>query len=288
MVLRCSRGKIIFVFFQRRKWLPSCKLFLFFKLPKSTVKHAMNFNKGIISIFLLFSYRPSTIFQRQACSSNSSSFIDPQHQLHQLEVEFSSDISNPSMMRHSSPASSSQTITTIASINRSCDNEFSLASSQSLHEDGGSVSRSSMILDGRLLIRASQRTTDAVGDAERGSIVGHQRYESFGGHLTVMNDTLDEKFNCNTSSSSKNRFTNDIHTRRKEFSCNKEESVSIMDHNTDASHCKNVNMCSISELNKNLTSLAHSSLLSHPTSSLNCSGDDGAMLHDERCEIDVR
>lgn len=234
------------------------------------------------------------IFQRQGCSSTNSSFIDnnssTQQQLQQLEAELSSSNISRTMIRHQSPTTSSQTITTIASINRSSDNEFTLTSSQSLHESGNaSRPPSAMILDGRSLIREIRASQHCQMDDASSSVyvAGNQRVEcSVGGHETVINDTLDEKFNCNTSSSSKSRFTNDIHTRSREFSCNKEESVSIMDHKTDASSCKNVNMCSMSELNKNLTSLVH---LASPQSmsSFSCN-DDGAKYADDRCEIDVR
>lgn len=147
-----------------------------------------------------------------------------------------------------------------------------------------------MILDGRSLIneiRASQRggQMEDVGGGNQMYLSGDCREVEntcTGGYGNVINDTSDGMFNCNTFSSSNSRFTNEIHSRRA-FSCNKENSVSIMDHNTDVNHCKNVNMCNISELNKNLTSLVHLSS-PHSTSSceaLQCSEGD-------RCEIDVR
>lgn len=223
--------------------------------------------------------RPSMIFQRQGCSSSNSSFIENQANINdneRVEVEMTTGSSmslrsNSSSManecfRFQSPTSS-QTITTIASINRLSDDELT---SMSQTQDVSST----MILDGRSLIKEMSRSRCQI-----------EPTEERGGYVNVINDMSDEKFNCNTIRSSNSRCTSEIHSGR-DFSCNKDgESVSIMDHNADVNQCKNVNN-SINELNKALTSLVHLSPPSSSCETLKC--DDRPFLNGDRCEIGVR
>lgn len=165
------------------------------------------------------------LFQRQSHITNNV----------QVEIPIdNSSTSTNSISGHSSASSehqsptSSQTITTIASINRLSDNEFTLMS----------ASRET-VADVSSLINASGRGMD-VGGGKRQDVsdVGH-----------VMNQIS----NCSSSRSSV-RCTSERFIDRSS-SCNK-ESVSITDHGS-VNRCKNVNISNTKELNKALTPIAH-------------------------------
>jgi hypothetical protein len=235
------------------------------------------------------------IFQRQECSSDNSIFIDDNANSsnERVQVEMmtagnsmslqnnSSSISNE-CFRYQSPTTS-QTITTIASINRLSDDEMtSMSQSQdTTTTSSSSFSSSTMILDGRSLIKEMTKMNENIEGDNNWS----RELENQNGYVNVINDNSDEKFNCNTIRSSNSRCTSEIH-RSRNFSCNEENSVSIMDHNADVNQCKNVNS-SINELNKTLTSLVHLS----PSKSSSCETlkyDDRLLMNDDRCEIGVR
>lgn len=163
-----------------------------------------------------FPFRPPMLFQRQGCTSNNV----------QAENNLTSEC-----FEHQSPTSS-QTITTIASINRSNDNEFTLTSASS-HE--ASVDMSLIKPDVGVGGRKERRND--------GSVVNHISHE-----------------NLTCSSRSSSRCTTETHSDRS-INCNK-DSVSITDHNTDVIHCKNVHIGNVKELNKALMPLTH---LSPPT-----------------------
>lgn len=147
---------------------------------------------------------------------------------------------------HQSPTSS-QTITTIASINRLSDNEFTLMS----------ASRET-VADVSSLINPSGRTDVEDGSEKRRDVIGH-----------VMNQISHEHLSCSSSSSSRSsvRCTSERFNDRSS-NCNK-ESVSITDHGT-VNRCKNVNISNTKELNKALTPIAHLKPLSR--GSLTCDG----------------
>lgn len=179
------------------------------------------------------------LFQRQGCTANN------------IQVE-----NNPTTsecFEHQSPTSS-QTITTIASINRSNDNEFTLTSAPS-HEASVDVTS---------LIKAD------VGVGGRG------KWRDDG---NVVNHISHENLNCNSSRSSSRCTTETLSDRS--INCNKEY-VSITDHNTDVIHCKNVNIGNMKELNKALMPLTH---LSPPTRN---SRDGKSCTNGARCEMGVR
>lgn len=244
------------------------------------------------------------IFQRQECSSNNSSFIDDDNMNsnnERVQVEMmttagnsmslqnnSSSVSNE-CFRYQSPTTS-QTITTIASINRLSDDEMtSMSQSQDTTTATATSSSSSltMILDGRSLIKEMARMN--LENNIEGDISWRRESENQNGYVNVINDSSDEKFNCNTIRNSNSRCTSEIHSSRN-FSCNKDEDenpiVSIMDHNADVNQCKNVNS-SINELNKTLTSMVHLS----PPSASSCETlkyDDRLYANGDKCEIGVR
>lgn len=169
--------------------------------------------KTELFFFLSSSFRPTTLFQRQGCTTNN------------VQVESSPPVTSE-CFEHQSPTSS-QTITTIASINRSNDNEFTLISTS--HETPVDVT--------------SLITSELVG--------GHRRRDDG----DAENHISHENFNCNVSRSS-SRCTSETFSDRN-INCNK-DSVSITDHhNTDVIHCKNVNINNLKELNKTLTPLTH-------------------------------
>lgn len=180
------------------------------------------------------------LFQRQGCTSN-------------VQVE-NNPTTSSEFYEHQSPTSS-QTITTIASINRSNDNEFTLTSA-SPHE--ASVDVTSLI------------NADVCVGGRR------KRWEE----ENVVNHISHENLNCNSSRSS-SRCTTDTLSDRS-INCNK-NSVSITDHNTDVIHCKkNVNIGNIKELNKALMPLTH---LSPPTRE---SREGKSCTNGARCEMGVR
>jgi hypothetical protein len=136
--------------------------------------------------------------------------------------------------QHQSPTSS-LTITTIASINRSNDNEFTLASSS--HESEA---------DMKSLIKQNVRA-DTMGDGNR-----HQNEpKNDDGNFALR--VSHENLNCSSSESS-SRCTTQTNSERN-INCNK-NSVSITDHLTDVNHCKNVNNSNTREINK-LTPITH-------------------------------
>lgn len=154
---------------------------------------------------------------------------------------------------HQSPTSS-QTITTIASINRLNDNEFTLTSAS--RETVADVT-SSIKPNGR-------RVELEVGHCER---------------VETDDDDMNHNLNCSRRSS---RCTTDTRSDRN-INCNK-DSVSITDHKFEAvKHCKNVvNISNMKEPNKALMPLTHLS----PASRIS---DGGAnILNGARCEMGVR
>jgi hypothetical protein len=130
---------------------------------------------------------------------------------------------------HQSPTSS-QTITTIASINRLSDNEFTLMS----------ASRE-LVTDVTSLIKQNDVDIEGiVGKREEGN--------------EARNHVFHENLKCSGSSRSSSRCTTDTYSDRN-INCNK-DSVRVTDHTTAVNHCKNVNK----ELNKApLTHLSPSS-----------------------------
>jgi hypothetical protein len=180
------------------------------------------------------------LFQRQGCATNN---VQDENSIER----------NPSTtsecFEHQSPTSS-QTITTIASINRSNDNEFTLTSAS--HE--ASVDMTSLI---------------------KADVGGHGKRHDDG---NVVNHISHENFNCNVSRSS-SRCTTETRSDRN-IDCNK-DSVSITDH-TDVIHCKNVNISNMKELNKALIPLTHISPCTRE------SRDGKSFSNGERCEMGVR
>lgn len=192
------------------------------------------------------------LFQRQGCSTSENSSND-------VHVEIPTTSTNG---QHQSSVTS-QTITTVASINRSSDNEFTLVSASSREA----------IVDVTSLIKSnatsSSRTLEFVGNE------GVRRETS----NNVVNHFLHENLNCsmgssNSSSSSSSRCTSETLNERN-INCNK-VSVSITDHNTDVNSCKNVNISKMKELNKALIPLTHSK----PSST--------TLTNGLRCETGVR
>jgi hypothetical protein len=176
------------------------------------------------------------LFQRQGCTVNS------------VQVE-----NNSECFEHQSPTSS-QTITTIASINRSNDNEFTLTSASS-HEASVDMS----------LIKPDV----GVGGREKRRNEGN-----------AVNHISHENLNCNSSRSSSRCTTDTLSDRG--IHCNK-DSVSITDHITDVIHCKNVNIGNVKELNKALMPATH---LPPPTRAV--SRDGKSFTNGGRCEMGVR
>lgn len=171
--------------------------------------------------------------------------------------------------QHQSPASS-KTITTIASINRLDDNEFSLrvaASQNSTHETVADVT--------------SLITSNGIGIED--CRMEHRRHEIDG---NVVNHFSHETLNCSTSSRSSSRCK--PHSDSTMIICNKDYVVSIMDQATTADeHCKNVNNSNTKELNKAPT------LSSHQTASSRVTNQRDTIFvsinHDGgRCEMGVR
>lgn len=182
-------------------------------------------------------------------------------------------MSNDSMNANSSAASdcsgyqsptSSQTITTIASINRWNDNEFTLMS----------ASRETAADMTTLITQNGRVENEGVDKARRDG----NKAPQFG---DAMNQTSHENFNCNSSRSS-GTCTSDTYNDRS-ISCNK-NSVSIMDHSTAVNNCKNVNISNTKELNKALIPLTHL-----PPPSRDALTRNGiTFLNGVRCEMGVR
>lgn len=199
---------------------------MIFKIAKITIESCQNLSLSrfiykhklpLKTEFFFFRplFRPTTLFQRQGCTTNN------------VQVESNPPVTSE-CFEHQSPTSS-QTITTIASINRSNDNEFTLTSTS--HETPVDVT--------------SLITSDMVG--------GHGRRRDDG---DAVNHISHENFNCNVSRSS-SRCTSETFSDRN-INCNK-DSVSITDHhqNTDVILCKNVNTNNLKDFNKALTPLTH-------------------------------
>lgn len=198
-------------------------------------------------------FRPPILFQRQ-CRNNPNT----------IQVEIPVDNSSPSNIsthgnssvnvtsefsEHQS-STSSQTITTIASINRLNDNEFTLMS----------ASRE-MVADVTSLIKQNGRLDITGSEGKRRNFNDDD--------ADIMNQISHEKLNISGSES-------------RNINCNKDY-VSVMDHNTALNHCKNVNISNTNELNKALIPIAH---LSPSRDTLK--RDERNFLDGARCEKGVR
>lgn len=203
-------------------------------------------------------FRPPILFQRPATSSIHVEIpIDNPSTSHN---SINGNLSATSeYFEHQSPTSS-QTITTIASINRLNDNEFTLTS----------ASRET-VADVTSLIKQNCGAVEiealGIGDADE--------VQSDDENVDICRNNL----NCNSRSSS--RCTTDTRSTRN-INCNK-DSVSITDHKLEAvKHCKNVvNISNMKELNKALIPLTHLS----PSSR---NGGGTSILNGVRCEMGVR
>lgn len=159
------------------------------------------------------------------------------------------------------PPISSQTITTIASINRSSDNEFTLMSASretfadvtSLIKPNGKEQLIGVVVDGEQRLGIATRCDDDEVS-----------------HVNLVYNSSRSRSRCTTRSD-------------RNVNCNK-DFVSITDHNTAVNCCKNVNISNTKELNKALTPLTHLASSSRDTSS--CNGK--YFVADARCEMGVR
>ena len=150
---------------------------------------------------------------------------------------------------------SSQTITTIASINRLSDNEFTLMSASS-----------ETTVDVTSLINQNGRL-DLTG--RNGIRMGRDE------DLEIMTHISHENLNCNSRNSSRCSDRN--------INWN-DDSVSITDHKIAEQHCKNVNISNTKELNKALIPIVHLS----PSSREALTRGGSSFLGSVRCEMGIR
>lgn len=209
---------------------------------------------SIISSSLFLIFRPPILFQRQ--SRNLSSV--------QVEIPIENSLTSSNLINGNSSltteypehqsTTSSQTITTIASINRLSDNEFS-----SMPTSSETVADVTSLIKPNSTVRLELTGRDGYGVEKDFDIISH------------------ENLNCNNSRRSSSRC---ITETRSDRNINRDEdSVSITDHKKAENHCKNVNISNTNELNKALISIVHSS----PSLRDTLSGSNG-----KRCEMGVR
>jgi hypothetical protein len=201
------------------------------------------------------------LLQRQSRSANN---------VH-VEIPFGNSSSSHSLANNSpslatndfagnqSPTSS-QTITTIASINRSSDNEFTLMS----------ASRET-VNDATSLIKQNGRPI-VVGDG-----CGSEGNEANNHESSVVHKIFHDNLKCNSSRSSSRCPTETLSDRN--INCN----VRITDHNAAVNHCKNVNISNTKELNK-LIPFPHLA----PSSRGPMARDGGEFVGGVRCEMGRR
>lgn len=207
-------------------------------------------HKSFFFCSIFHQFRPPILFQRQNCNPNN------------VQCEILIDNSSPpnnSINGNSSVTSecsehqsttSSQTITTIASINRLNDNEFTLMSTS--RETAADVTS---------LIKQIGRLDTEKSEDER-----HNMNED----AEIMNQISHEKLNTSSRES-------------RNINCNKDY-VSVMDHNTAVNHCKNVNISNTIELNKVLIPIAHSS----PSQRDTLTRDERPFFDGIKCGMGVR
>lgn len=212
--------------------------------------------------FFLFSSRPPILFQRQTRNSN----------IVQVEIPIDNSLTSNNLINGNSSltteypehqsTTSSQTITTIASINRLSDNEFTLMSASS--ETSADVT-SLIKQNGRLELTG------------RGGGIRNGRDED----LEIVTHISHENLNCNSRRSSSRCIVETCSDRNINWN---DDSVSITDHKIAEKHCKNVNISNTKELNKALIPIVHLSPSSRETVTRNGSSFHGGV----RCEMGIR
>lgn len=223
---------------------------IFFQLTEFSRSHDSQVLKKVFFFSIFQQSRPPILFQRQSRNPNNV----------QVEIPFdNSSPSNNSINGNSSMTSecsehqsttSSQTITTIASINRLNDNEFTLMSATR-----------ETAADGTSLIKQNGRSDITRSEGKRRNVNEDEN---------IMNQISHENLNCSSSGS-------------RNINCNKDY-VSVMDHNTAVNHCKNVNISNTKELNKALIPLAHLS----PSQRNTLTRGERTFHDDTRCEMGIR
>lgn len=211
----------------------------------------INQNERISSSFP--SSRPPILFQRQRRNSNSVQVEIPIDNASNSLINGNSSLTTEHPEHQST--TSSQTITTIASINRLSDNEFTLMSASS-----------ETTADVTTLIKPNGRLDLTMRDGIR---MG--RDEDF----EIMTQISHENLNCNSRRSSSrcsDRNNNNWN----------ENPVSITDHKIAEQHCKNVNISNSKELNKALIPIAHLSPRGRLTR------NESSYLGGARCEMGIR
>jgi len=233
--------------------------------------------------------RPPILFQRQTRNGN----------VHIEEIHASDGASNAesATIEHQSP-SSSQTITTIASINRLDDNEITqpattttttTTTSPSLTHDMATEVTSLISQNGSLQFADSNANEQQQQQQRRRqenhndeNVVNHFSHET----LNWNNNSSRSSIRCTTAAATAATHSD----RTAMIICNKENSsVSFTDHNNAADnvHCINVNISNMTELNKALMS---NSQLSTTSLSLKASQlrDGHFLTNDGRCESGIR
>jgi hypothetical protein len=202
------------------------------------------------------------LLQRQSRSANSVHAEIPfgnSSSSHSL-ANGSPSLATSDFAGNQSPTSS-QTITTIASINRSSDNEFTLMS----------ASRETAT-DATSLIKQNGRPI-VIGDG-----CGIEGNEANNHESSVVHKIFHDNLKCNSSRSSSRCPTEA--TSDRSINCN----VRVTDQNAAVkNHCKNVNISNTKELNK-LIPFPHLA----PSLRGPLARDGGAFVGGARCEMGIR